>query len=178
MISKYGQPASLALRINLTFHSSAQAFGKIMSMTKPRHAVAYHFYNEASTRYPIYEGIRETYDGPLSMADDMMVWNITRDSITERMAVSPDDGYKITYHAPQPRAVIEVVSPDDPDRVVDYGETGRVRLTTLTRDTFIPGFFERDEGEREPPFDQYPWDGVSGVRPFRQLAAQTTVGVY
>jgi hypothetical protein len=92
--------------------------------------------------------------------------------------VGPADGYKITYYAPQPRAVIEVVSFDDPDRLVGYGETGRVRLTTLTRETFIPGFLERDEGEREPPCDLYSWDGVSGVRPFRQLASQTTVGVY
>src|SRR5438045_2734261 len=74
--------------------------------------------------------------------------------------------------------VIEVVSFDDHDRVVDYGKTGRVRLTTLTKETFVPGFLERDEGEREPPCAQYPWDGVSGVRPFRQLAATTTVGVY
>ncbi|MEW6212242.1 MAG: hypothetical protein AB1631_28190 [Acidobacteriota bacterium] len=92
--------------------------------------------------------------------------------------VTAEDGYKITYFAPQPRAVIEVVSFDDADRIVDYGETGRVRLTTLTRETFIPGFLERDEGEREPPCDLYPWDGVSGVRPFRKLASQTTVGVY
>ena len=92
--------------------------------------------------------------------------------------VSAADGYKIAYYAPQPRAVIEVVSFDDYDRVVGYGETGRVRLTTLTRETFIPGFLERDEGEREPPYEKYPWDGVSGVRPFRQLAASTTVGVY
>jgi phenylacetate-coenzyme A ligase PaaK-like adenylate-forming protein len=92
--------------------------------------------------------------------------------------VTPEDGYKIAYYAPQPRAVIEVVAFEDPDLVVDYGETGRVRLTTLTRETFIPGFLERDEGEREPPYDKYPWDGVSGVRPFRKLAAQTTVGVY
>ncbi|HKQ79115.1 MAG TPA: hypothetical protein VJ810_35800 [Blastocatellia bacterium] len=92
--------------------------------------------------------------------------------------VTPEDGYKISYYAPQPRAVIEVVEFEDPDCVVDYGETGRVRLTTLTRETFIPGFLERDEGERERPCDKYPWDGVSGVRPFRQLAAQTTVGVY
>ena len=92
--------------------------------------------------------------------------------------VTREDGDKITYYAPQPRAVIEVVSADDRDRVVGYGETGRVRLTTLTRDTFIPGFLERDEGEREQPCDEYPWDGVSGVRPFRKIAAQTTVGVY
>ena len=92
--------------------------------------------------------------------------------------VSAQEGYKISYYAPQPRAVIEVVSFDDYDRVVPYGETGRVRLTTLTRETFVPGFLERDEGEREPPFEKYPWDGVSGVRPFRQLASTTTVGVY
>jgi len=92
--------------------------------------------------------------------------------------VTAEDGYKITYYAPQPRGVIEVVSFDDYSRVVDYGETGRVRLTTLTRETFIPGFLERDEGEREPPYEQYPWDGISGVRPFRELAATTTVGVY
>jgi hypothetical protein len=92
--------------------------------------------------------------------------------------VTAKEGYKIAYYAPQPRAVIEVVSFDDPDKVVNYGQTGRVRLTTLTKETFIPGFLERDEGEREPPYEKYPWDGVSGVRPFRQLAAATTVGVY
>jgi len=92
--------------------------------------------------------------------------------------VTAEEGYKITYYAPQPRAVIEVVSFDDYDRVVDYGETGRVRLTTLTRETFIPGFLERDEGEREPPYAKYPWDGISGVRPFRKFAATTTIGVY
>ena len=88
------------------------------------------------------------------------------------------NNYKITYHAPQPRAVAEVVDFDNPDRVVGYGETGRVRLTTLTKEFFMPGFLERDEGEREPPTAAYPWDGVSGVRPYRGFAATTTVGVY
>ena len=92
--------------------------------------------------------------------------------------VGPADGYKITYYAPQPRAVIEVVDFTDHNKLVGYGETGRVRLTTLTKETFIPGFLERDEGEREQPYEKYPWDGVSGVRPFRKLAASTTVGVY
>ena len=92
--------------------------------------------------------------------------------------VVPADGYTIAYYAPQPRAVIEVVDFDDRDRLVPYGGTGRVRLTTLTKETFIPGFLERDEGERELPYAKYPWDGISGVRPFRELAATTTVGVY
>jgi len=90
----------------------------------------------------------------------------------------PHNNYKISYYAPEPRAVIEVVDFDDPSRVVGYGETGRVKLTTLTKEFFMPGFLERDEGEREPPYEKYPWDGVSGVRPFRGFAATTTVGVY
>jgi hypothetical protein len=90
----------------------------------------------------------------------------------------PHNKYKITYYAPQPRAVIEIVDADDTDRLVGYGETGRVMLTTLTRELFLPRFLERDEGEREPPHDLYPWDGVSGLRPFSRLASSTTVGVY
>ncbi len=92
--------------------------------------------------------------------------------------VSAAEGYKITYYAPQPRAVIEVVDFEDPATVVGYGQTGRVKLTTLTKEFFVPGFLERDEGEREPPYEKYPWDGISGVRPYRALAESTTVGVY
>jgi phenylacetate-coenzyme A ligase PaaK-like adenylate-forming protein len=92
--------------------------------------------------------------------------------------VTAEEGYKISYYAPQPRAVIEVVDFNDSDRIVGYGETGRVKLTTLTKEFFVPGFLERDEGEREPPYEKYPWDGVSGVRPFHELAEATTVGVY
>ncbi len=90
----------------------------------------------------------------------------------------PHNNYKISYYPPQPRALIEVVDFDDLDTVVGYGETGRVKLTTLTKEFFVPGFIERDEGEREPPDERYPWDGVSGVRPFHGSAATTAVGVY
>lgn len=92
--------------------------------------------------------------------------------------VTAAEGYKISYYAPQPRAVAEVVEFGDYAQTVGYGKTGRVKLTTLTKEFFVPGFMERDEGEREPPFEKYPWDGVSGVRPFHELAEATTVGVY
>jgi hypothetical protein len=92
--------------------------------------------------------------------------------------VTAEDGYKITYYAPQPRAVVELVDFDDPQKVVGYGESGRVKLYTMTKEFFVPGFLERDEGEREAPYEKYPWDGVSGVRPWRGIASQTTVGVY
>jgi phenylacetate-coenzyme A ligase PaaK-like adenylate-forming protein len=88
------------------------------------------------------------------------------------------DKYKIAYYAPQPRAVAEVVEFKDYDKLVPVGGTGRVLLTTLTKEFFVPRFAERDEGEREAPSDKYPWHGVSGVRPFHEIAATTTVGVY
>jgi hypothetical protein len=92
--------------------------------------------------------------------------------------VTAAEGYKISYYAPQPRAVLEIVDFDDPLKTVGYGETGRVKLTTLTKEFFVPGFLERDEGEREMPYAKYPWDGVSGVRPYHAIAGGTTVGVY
>jgi hypothetical protein len=90
----------------------------------------------------------------------------------------PEDNYAIIYYPPSPRAVIEVVDSDEPDRVVEYGETGRVRLTTLTREFFMPRFLERDEAEREQPCELYPWDGVRNVRPFSRLKARVVEGVY
>jgi ribonuclease Z len=98
----YGQPAQRAMMMQTDIHTSAQAFGKIMSTLRPRHAVAYHFFNEEATRYAIYDAVRQTYDGPLSMADDMMVWNITRDGIRERMAVSADDAWDVAGPTPPP----------------------------------------------------------------------------
>ena len=51
----------------------------------------------------------------------------------------PADDYAVIYHAPQPRAVLRVVNPDRPDEVVKYGAWGRVHLTTLTKEFFVPG---------------------------------------
>src|SRR6266404_2507816 len=90
----------------------------------------------------------------------------------------PEDNYAVIYYPPAPRAMIEVVDPDNPERVVAYGVTGRVRLTTLTREFFMPRFLERDEAEREAPCEQYPWDGVRNVRPFSGFQSSVVEGVY
>jgi phenylacetate-coenzyme A ligase PaaK-like adenylate-forming protein len=90
----------------------------------------------------------------------------------------PEDNYAIIYYPPIPRAVLEVVDPDQPNKLVGYGETGRVRLTTLTKEAFIPRFLERDEAEREAPCEKYPWDGVRNVRPFSRFQTSVVEGVY
>ncbi|NUM77414.1 hypothetical protein HUU40_23895 [candidate division KSB1 bacterium] len=90
----------------------------------------------------------------------------------------PKDNYAITYYPPAPRAVFEIVDPDNTDKRVDYGETGRVMLTTLTKEFFMPRFLERDEGERAAPIEPYPWDGVSSLRLFSRFQESVVVGVY
>ncbi len=92
--------------------------------------------------------------------------------------LTPEDNYSITYHAPQPRAILRVVDPDQTEHTVEYGEWGRVELTTLTKEFFMPRFLERDEAIRREPWGRFPWDGVGEVRPFRAMEQKTIEGVY
>ncbi len=92
--------------------------------------------------------------------------------------LTPDEGYSITYYAPQPRAMLRVVNPDQPDELIPYGEWGRVELTTLTKEFFMPRFLERDEAIRREPCELYPWDGVGDVRPFGANEQKIIEGVY
>jgi ribonuclease Z len=121
-VTYYGQPPQLAWRACCEFHTSPQSFGKIMSTLKPRHAIAYHFFNEEGTRYDVYQGIRETYDGSLSMGTDMMVWNVTKDAVTERMAVSSDDAWGVSGTAKQPPPMSGL-----PDPMSDFIKSGKWR---------------------------------------------------
>jgi ribonuclease Z len=112
LVQWYGQSPQQALGVGTQIHTSPQAFGKVMSTIKPRHAIAYHFFNEEGTRYGIYDGVREVYDGPLSLATDNMVWNITKDSIRERMVVSPDQAWAVPGSKPPPKPPARGTVPD------------------------------------------------------------------
>lgn len=83
-----------------------------------------------------------------------------------------------SYHLPPPFAVQKVVDPDAPWREVAVGERGRVRVTTLLEDLFIPNLLERDSAVRTGPHPWFPWDGVAAVRPFEGNAEESVEGVY
>lgn len=57
-----------------------------MAMTTPRMTVGFHFYNDHDTLPVMLEQVRRTYDGPLAMATDYMVFNVTKEDIRVRMA--------------------------------------------------------------------------------------------
>ncbi len=92
--------------------------------------------------------------------------------------ITAEDNFSITYHAPQPRAALRVVDPNNTSQTKAYGEWGRVELTTLTREFFMPRFLERDEAIRREPCALYPWDGVGDVRPFGAMEKNIVEGVY
>jgi ribonuclease Z len=110
LISKWQLTPEGALQVGTQIHTAPEAFGKVMSTIKPRHAIAYHFFKDHDTTGPILERIRKTYDGPLSLAEDHMVWNVTKDEITERIAL-------VNEHAWNPPLVSPALPPDPKDRV-------------------------------------------------------------
>ena len=91
MIDKFQFTPQSALAVGTQIHTAPEAFGKVMSIIKPRMAVAYHFFNDFDTSASINDRIRTTYDGPLSLSVDYMVWNITKDKIRVRMAKVDED---------------------------------------------------------------------------------------
>jgi ribonuclease Z len=110
LIEKQRWTPGASLNVGTQVHTSPAQFGKVMAMTKLRMAVAYHFFNDFDTLPQQLAGVRQTYDGPLSMATDYMVWNVTKDDIRVRMAVIDEDIW------PQP-AVGKKLPPDRSTRI-------------------------------------------------------------
>ena len=121
LVKKQKWTPGAALNVGTQVHTSPAQFGKVMSAIKPRMAVGYHFFNDFDTKPNVLEQVRSTYDGPLALATDYMVFNVTKDNIRVRMAVIDEDIW------PQP-AVGKKLPPDASKRVgfSDFIKGGRV----------------------------------------------------
>lgn len=115
----------------------------------------------------------EVLDGSIPLVP---VYGNTLMGLAASEPVGPETGWEVRYHAPQPRAVLRVVGDDD--QTVPYGERGRVELTTLTEELFMPRLLERDEAIRRPPTTRWPWDATADVRPWSDGGAAVVEGVY
>jgi ribonuclease Z len=83
----FGWNLGQATYVSTRVHTEPQAFGKVMSAVKPRLAVGYHSVQSPENNAAIMDGVRKTYDGPLTLARDLMVINVTKETIKVRMAV-------------------------------------------------------------------------------------------
>jgi ribonuclease Z len=82
----FGWDLAQATYVATRIHTEPQAFGKVMSQVKPRLAVGYHSVQSPQNNAAIMDGVRKTYDGPLALARDLMVINVTKKDIRVRMA--------------------------------------------------------------------------------------------
>jgi len=114
MVDKFKFTPQSALAVATQIHTAPEAFGKMMSIIKPRMAIAYHFYNDFDTQPDINDRIRTTYDGPLSLSTDYMVWNITKEDILVRMAIVDEDIWP-------PQATMKPLLPD-PNARIPYSD--------------------------------------------------------
>ncbi|MHC4374019.1 MAG: MBL fold metallo-hydrolase [Gammaproteobacteria bacterium] len=92
-IKKYKFPPARALEVGTQIHTSPEAFGKIMSLVKPRMAIGFHFFNDFDTVLAVESGMRSTYDGPVTLATDYLVWNVTKDDIKVREVVVNENAW-------------------------------------------------------------------------------------
>jgi len=110
LVDKQQWPVSDALNVGTQVHTSPAQFGKVMSETQPRMAVAYHVFNDFDTQPLILADIQSTYSGAVVLATDYMVFNVTQEEIRVRMAVIDEDIW------PQP-SITEKLPADPADRV-------------------------------------------------------------
>lgn len=87
------------------------------------------------------------------------------------------DGAILPYLPNYPQVTMAVVDKENPRRTVGYGEIGRVRLTVLHDDLFLPNILERDQAARYQTGDAWPCDGVANVRPL-QISSAAPEGLY
>lgn len=117
LVQKMGFSPESALQVGLQVHTAPEAFGKVMSEIQPRMAVAYHFFKDFDTTPQVYDRIRKTYDGPLSLAEDYMVWNVTKDEIRTRLA-------EVDHHTWAPPGTRPPQPPKPEDRIPMETELG------------------------------------------------------
>jgi len=130
LVSKMRFTPEQALLVGTQIHTAPEAFGKVMSQIQPRMAIAYHFFKDFDTTAAVHDRIRTTYDGPLSLAEDFMVWNVTKDDITVRMAV-------VEEHTWAPPLSGPALPPGgDSDRMIFSENTG-VPMEALLYSDFI-----------------------------------------
>jgi ribonuclease Z len=121
MVNKQKFAVGDALNVATQVHTSPAMFGKVMSTMKPRMAVGYHVFVDFDTQPQIMKEIRQTYDGPVELAIDYMVFNVTKDDIRVRMAAIDE--------AVWPQPSIYPPQAADPSKRVgfsDYVADGRV----------------------------------------------------
>ena len=88
LIERSGYDERMARGIGTMAHTAPDEAGQVLALVKPRLAVVYHFFNDFDTGAEIEREVRKHYHGPLALAQDLMVFNVTPDDVRVRLAVT------------------------------------------------------------------------------------------
>jgi ribonuclease Z len=114
LVEKQGFAPLEALNVGTQGHTSPEQFGKVMSLAKPRLAVGYHFFNDFDTEPEVRKRVRKTYDGPLALALDYMVFNVTKDDIKVRMSSIDEEAW--------PSPPLMTKNPPDTSKAIPFSD--------------------------------------------------------
>jgi ribonuclease Z len=89
LMERSGYDEKMARGIGTMAHTAPEEAGRVLDLVRPRLAVLYHFFNDFDTAFEIERDVRKHYQGPLALAQDLMVFNVTARDIRVRMAVTP-----------------------------------------------------------------------------------------
>ena len=92
---KTGMALENAMAVTNQLHTPAKAAGVIFELTQPKMAAMYHTWVTDDTISPIFDDLRIPYLGPVTLAQDFTVFNITPDSIVVRQALVNDAPWPI-----------------------------------------------------------------------------------
>jgi len=105
LIERSGYDEKTARYIGTMAHTTPEEAGQVLALVRPRFAVVYRFFNDFDTGAEIEREIRKNYDGPLALAQDLMVFNVTPGNVHVRMAITAthvwpnkerhDDGFRV-----------------------------------------------------------------------------------
>jgi ribonuclease Z len=85
---KASVPTEFADKIVNGVHTSPTMAGKVFNLSGARMSVMWHFVVDHDTVEPAYSEMREQYDGPVTIAQDLTSFNITKEAIVTRQAVA------------------------------------------------------------------------------------------
>ena len=131
LVSYYRMQPESAWPVATKVHTQPAAAGKVFSATRPRMAVAYHFIYEVRTYDEVWSEIRTTYEGPLTLARDFLVWNITEEDISVREVIPATVSWPSV--SKNENAVIELDKREFPS---DWLMAGGLEMSDVDREIF------------------------------------------
>ena len=100
---KNNMPLEIAENIVYGAHTTPDQLGQVFEIAKPTLGVATHYFQDDDLIDPFFDGVLQNYGGPVVLAQDLMVINVTSEQIVTRMAMTD----MLSWAAPAPKTESE-----------------------------------------------------------------------